>query len=229
MLRDIIKTSAYFNAYIENEDKRIAKFSEKLSTLVDENKKSQCEGYIASFIKNKMSAQYSRGDSREEVRKTFDAYLEHIGKSKISSYADYVDMLSLLVIFNVDTSKLRGLKSEGVKNDALMQSLLSHIVKKASDKKISVLAYPDTYSSFYDFLEEKISEKELLDFVSTKWYASCKDVYWYDSHKSKENTYAGYWCWLAAAVLKIKNGHFSTEISCKYFPSDLGSVSITGS
>jgi hypothetical protein len=36
------------------------------------------------------------------------------------------------------------------------------------------------------------------------WYSTCEEFSWFDTHKSKENVYMGYWSWLAAAIIKKK-------------------------
>lgn len=213
MTRDDIKDKAYFDAYIEGEEKRIAKFKGVFDKASDGGKKNQCAGYIASFLKNKLTAQYSRGDSKEDIRATFCEYLKYAGKSKIDSYSDYVDILSLSIIFDVNADKLEGIRKETAKEDALVSCLYSYIAKKRiPENGSSKLAFPEVYSVFYaSLVGGKDEVQTMLSFIKKGWYESCKDVYWYDSHKSKEDIYAGYWCWLGAAVLKTKG------FSCKFF------------
>ena len=67
-------------------------------------------------------------------------------------------------------------------------------------------------------LENKISTEKFIEYMDKTWYDSCKDFSFYDAHNNKNKTYTGYWCWLAAAVLKIRS---INNVSGKYIPTEV--------
>lgn len=46
-------------------------------------------------------------------------------------------------------------------------------------------------------------KKRLAEYLKIKWYKGNSDAGWYDTHKSKENIYNGYWSFETAAIVKI--------------------------
>lgn len=54
-----------------------------------------------------------------------------------------------------------------------------------------------------------------------KWYKLHKDAAWYDSHKSKQDIYNGYWSFEAGAIAKILNIEDSSLKDEPYYPYDL--------
>ncbi|WP_081779669.1 PoNe immunity protein domain-containing protein [Pseudobutyrivibrio sp. MD2005] len=64
--------------------------------------------------------------------------------------------------------------------------------------------------------EERITI--LNEYLEKKWYKSNRQQYWYDSHKSANNTYFGYWSFESAAVMKILGEDDSLLKDQKYYP-----------
>lgn len=82
----------------------------------------------------------------------------------------------------------------------------------------SKLLYADYYIVFYQYATGQTDFTEFSAYMNNRWYDSNEAMYWYDSHKKKEDVYTGYWCWLAAALMKIR------KATCKdvsYVPVDL--------
>ncbi|MBK8927229.1 MAG: DUF1911 domain-containing protein [Crocinitomicaceae bacterium] len=65
------------------------------------------------------------------------------------------------------------------------------------------------------------SESLIKEFITKDWYKNHKDAGWYDSHKSKHNTYFGYWSFETAAIVVIKGLDDSSFRDCQYYPKDL--------
>lgn len=79
------------------------------------------------------------------------------------------------------------------------------------------------YPAFSETFVKRISEHNadtLFYYVDTMWYHNCKDFPRYDSHKSVQDTYIGYWSFIATI---IKINHFGKAIfeNCVYIPVDL--------
>ena len=65
------------------------------------------------------------------------------------------------------------------------------------------------------------AEAFLAEYLKRKWYSSHSDYYWYNSHESKANTYFGYWCFEAGAIVKIMGLDDSALKDNQYYPYDL--------
>ena len=66
-----------------------------------------------------------------------------------------------------------------------------------------------------------ITSQEILSYLNDYWYSSNSEEAWYDSHKSKDNLYYGYWCYEIGAVVKalgIEDSQFKNQV---YYPYDL--------
>ena len=62
----------------------------------------------------------------------------------------------------------------------------------------------------------EVKMKEYLD----KWYGLHKNDPWYNNHK-KQSGYKGYWCWDAAAVVKIKGLDDASFKDHPHYPYDM--------
>lgn len=95
----------------------------------------------------------------------------------------------------------------------LKRALNREEVKECLD--IDELKYPTYYIIFLDYLYNRVALSELVDYVLNEWYQASAELSWYDSHLSKENVFVGYWCWVAAAVIRMKG---ETARASKYIP-----------
>jgi len=220
MVRDIYKDDQYFRNYLDSQEKRIEKFTGVLAQLSEKDIIAKRERYLADYYRDALTASYSAGKSRAEVKQCFMLYYGALEKSGISDYVELIDVLSLMILFEIREVDLNKIVINEKYEDALVAILESYIDKSEEplETKIGDLLYPEFYAPFYQYLCDKISEKEFVSYIEHEWYSSSKDLYWYDSHKNPENIYVGYWCWLAAASLKIKSAQLSTG---KYIPLDM--------
>lgn len=219
MSREMFKSDSYFEDYITEQNKRIEKFKGALASFdgSDMQKIAQCERILANLYKDLLSAKYSLGASKDEIVEIFELYIDSVINCSVSDYADMVDILSLSVILDINEEKLEPIIQNAEFDDGLVLSLKSYIVGKyeVSGKR---LLYSDYYSPFYFYLKGEKKEAEILSYLENNWYDASDEFAWYDSHNSSENVYVGYWCWLGAAVLKMKS---AIKIEGKYIPSEL--------
>jgi hypothetical protein len=211
MIRDYLKDKAYFEAYIESTNKRIDKFmaiAENLSNSQIEQKK-KCLEVVAGLEKNLINALYSAGRDKVETTSVVKEYINNIGKVGVNSYNDYIDILSLAVVFEVPNNK--------VKDNLRFKDGITEYLKTGDRGEISNLKYADFYGVFADYVTDKISTEDFSSYMENKWYSNCEEFSWYDTHKSKENVYTGYWSWLAAAIMKKKSVQ---KQNIKYIPID---------
>lgn len=224
MIRDTLKSESYFLAYFQEEDKRIAKFKSTLNGLPPEKEKQrvQISRFIATIYRNYVSAMYSSGAKIEAISDTFNVYLDYLKLTKVSDYAETIDVLSLAILTNVDYNSVKSvLKPEF--SDSLTIALEDYLKGGSVEIQTQELKFPSQYFHLWEFLKFKEDTDifEIVSYVSSKWYNSCKDMYWYDTHNSDENIYVGYWCWLAAAIIKISGKHLNNDSSYRYLPVDL--------
>ena len=92
-------------------------------------------------------------------------------------------------------------------NDYIVNFLMRCINENWSLSSQS-LVFPGFYEplkeiidSFDDLSNDTISRK-ILSYLNDFWYSSNSEEAWYDSHKSKDNLYYGYWCYEIGAVVK---------------------------
>jgi hypothetical protein len=200
MSRDKLKDQSYFENYISSTKKRIDKFmmtAEKLDTSQTEQKK-KCLEVVAGLERNLINALYSAGREKKEVEGVVKEYIDIVNNNKvgINSYNDYVDILSLSVIFKIPISKT-GEYSK-------FEDGMTEYLKSGDIEKIYNLKFADFYGAFADYITDKISTADFSSYMENKWYSTCEEFSWFDTHKSKESVYMGYWSWLAAAIMKKK-------------------------
>lgn len=206
MSRELYKDDRYFEDFIIYQNKRINKFEGTLTKLGegDASKVKQCQRILANFYKELISAKYSIGAAKQEVQQIYFQYLKALKQCSISDYAEMVDTLSLAILLDTAADAIGFvLENTDYASDALIDVLKSKI---SGDKKIlekGQLLFPEQYEMFYRYITGTMDTESFVKFMENEWYALCKDFAWFDSHKSTENTYVGYWSWLAGAVLKI--------------------------
>lgn len=149
----------------------------------------------------------------------------------LSAYDEMLWMLSLGYLLDIPTEDFKKLV-EVIDRDGVKDYLFEFIISaKLKDRK------PITEESYREFFGvpvvfEKLrqviietdkakAEKLVKEFVTKDWYKNHKDAGWYNSHKSKHDTYFGYWSFETAAVVKIMGLDDSSFIECQYYPKDL--------
>ena len=63
--------------------------------------------------------------------------------------------------------------------------------------------------------------KDIKTYLEKKWYKGHYGVAWYDTHKSDQMTYYGYWSNETAAAVKILGIDDSCLKNQQYYPYDL--------
>lgn len=225
MSREHYKSDQYFTEYIAEEEKRAEKFRGMMPALKAEEQRVQCARYLAAFEKNILTAKYSRGASKAEIALSFGKYLEALEKCGISAYAEMADVLSLAILLGCPREDMKKTLANPEFDDALILALKRYIiagvveVPGASEKG---LRFEDEYRAFLSYLvsEGEDAARKFVAYIEEKWYPSCSNMSWYDGHKSRENIYAGYWCWPAAALLKMK-GDGAAAAGTVYIPEGL--------
>lgn len=223
MLRDHHKTDAYFTNYLEEQEKRINRFNEKLNHLLQENKPEEkirlCHGFLATMLHDKLYAQYSLGYKKDELEKTFRIYLDHIKVQKRLTYQEAMETISLSIVFRTPIQD--NLTTDQIPLDDLLQAMYCYHRVPITSQTNNGLLFPDTSMVFWETLQGKKSGTELRQYVERNWYNDNKDAPWFNADQREDNTYCGYWCFLGAAIAIIMG--FGKELfeGCPYFPLDV--------
>jgi hypothetical protein len=149
----------------------------------------------------------------------------------LSAYDEMLWMLSLGFLLEIPENEFLKLVHV-IDRDDVRDNLFEFIIRaKLPDRKlIGEESYRDFFGvpKCFEKLRQAISEPDNLkveslikEFITKEWYKNHKDAAWFDSHKSKHNTYFGYWSFETAAVVLIKGLDDSSFRDCPYYPKDL--------
>lgn len=222
MVRDTRKDQAYFEEYIEKQEKRIGKFQQTLEQLTksgaERGKCQQCCIYLEKLCWDMLVAQYSIGSGKDALDKWFTQYCEYVRAQDSLTYNEALNVFSMAILLEKKDVDILTPYPE----DALLDGLKSYSIGQAvAGIENTNLAFPKIFQEFFRCLQGELDAEALRDYVEKKWYPSNREEAWYDSDKRSKGTYCGYWCFVGAAVAKIRGFHTEDFEGCVYFPIDL--------
>ncbi|AZA98532.1 DUF1911 domain-containing protein [Chryseobacterium joostei] len=231
MIRDKIKDSNYFEKYIQQTIDRKSKYIGKIESL--ENPQ---QGYVNSavtldlFTRNILISKYSNGDSIENIAIDYQESLKwfELVYNSRSFYVQLLWMISIGILLDINEeqfNKLVHLIKEDNPDDYLVDFFLSNRieVKNIHDS----FRFPIPYKALYEVIilaqdnRKNDAILRLKKYLDTEWYKGHSDSGWYDNHKSKHDTYAGYWSFESAALVKILQLDDASLKEQQYYPYDL--------
>lgn len=247
IMRDKLKDKEYFEEYLKSSLERHQRGLEKLkSGSVNEDRIIPAQlNQLDSLIK-RIGAFYSSGLPIEDMktilfeaidlcseywagnRKFVGPRNKELNQYGLFHYDEILWMLSigfLLKIPNAQFLELVGTIDQDHIKDKLFEFIIS--AKIPSRHKLDQESYQYgmlLFGKLRDALdqEDKIKAEQLVkNFLEKDWYKEHKDTGWYNSHNSKFNIYAGYWCFEAAAVVAIMELDDSSFRDNQYYPKDL--------
>lgn len=223
MLRDHNQTEAYFNNYLNEQEKRIQRFSKKLEQMVreqrPEEKVRQCHGILARLLHDKLYAQYSLGCPKEDLSATVSLYLDHVKEQNQLTFQETAEALSLAIVFHRPAQKV--LSADRILDDDLLKTLYFWDDRHKTCQESYGLLFPGTARVFWQALEGKTSGSELSRYIQTHWYEDNYDASWFNAAQRNDGTYCGYWCFLGAAVALLMKFDKKLFADCHYFPLDV--------
>ncbi|MFV0381508.1 MAG: PoNe immunity protein domain-containing protein [Breznakia sp.] len=116
------------------------------------------------------------------------------------------------------TKGLDFLKEEDINDYAI--DFLVHSIDSSWKVRDNNIKYPIRYAMLKDIINSK-GTTQIVKGHLDRWYKLHEDSAWYDSHKSKENIYTGYWSYEAGAIVKILNLNDEELKQQQYYPYDL--------
>ncbi len=157
--------------------------------------------------------------------------IEFLNQYTLSGYLRLINMASLSILLNVSYDHFKLLISY-IDKDNVQDSLLEFLINYY-DKERPILdneSYRETFdiNNRYGRLKDIIVEsdkvkasKELKCFLEKEWYNSFKGTPLYNQHKKSHSIYHGYWCFVAAAIVKVKDLDDTSFRGNQYYPKDL--------
>jgi len=149
----------------------------------------------------------------------------------LSAYDEMLWMLSLGFLLDIPNEEFQKLVNV-IDKDGVKDNLFEFIIraKLPNRKPIEKESYQEFFGVPKVFEKLRLAIKEtdktkaemlIKEFITKEWYKNHKDAGWYNSHKSKHNTYFGYWSFETAAVVAIMDLDDSSFKDCEYYPKDL--------
>ena len=165
-------------------------------------------------------ARYSRGDDIACLRSDFVEIYEEWIMSFFppDAYNENLKMLSLAVLFEIEEN-LIALTKRKMKEKEVKDWLLLFLI--GEEQPDLPLLFPDRFQMMKALVEEKETDKPrlLAKYLKENWYNEKCDCY--ESHKSSQNIYYGYWSFEAGAIAKILKLDDSNLKDVPYYPYDL--------
>lgn len=223
MIRDRIKDFNYFDVFIEEDSQRIDKFTSKLNNgEVKEERIFPVKTKIHDLKLGVLIAKYSQGESLEILKSEYMNLVEEWENVfEPEFYNKNLKMISLAVLFNVNTNILASIKKMLKKdniNDWLLEFLLDSSYQNTVDIKTELL-FPDSFSGLKKAVYDESPVEKLKAYLSKEWYN--EDCGCYEAHKSAQNIYYGYWSLEAGAISKILKLDDEELKGQQYYPYDL--------
>ena len=206
------KDEEYFMQYIDEQKERINKFK-KLFDSCAETEKPRAARFISGRLKDLIAAQFSCNDSIDSIRISVEEYAYYSTTNGFSSYSEYVDFLALLIIVGIKEEICIPVSSD---YDDDLTRIFNSYISQEEPSLTGSLCYPEYYGFIRDYCTGILSLDELISYVDEKWYRSSMGFYWFDSHLRNDNTYTGYWCYIASAALRIKGDYERIPETTKY-------------
>lgn len=149
----------------------------------------------------------------------------------LSGYIGVLELVSLGILLNVSDNVFNKIIIN-IERDQVKDFLLDFLFCYKYEKRNPIKE--ESYQKFFHINErygrlkkiisesdKRIAEQELKYFLEKEWYSSFKGTPLYNLHENIHNLYVGYWCFIARAIVKIKQLDDSTFRNNRYYPKDL--------
>ncbi|WP_026907682.1 PoNe immunity protein domain-containing protein [Paucisalibacillus globulus] len=236
-MRDTLKNNRYNNSYykdyLDYELSRLEKFQRAVDNVInlrgesDRGVQSGLRTIVGTYF-NIINALYSSGAPLEEIKKLFSEVVNSMKKvwNSDSGYVEMVWMLSIGIMLNISKDKMAVLE-EMVKEDGLEDYLIDFLLHYSNsnwDIQAKQFKFETPYKYLYKVFDAKDkleAESNLKKYLIKEWYSGHNDTGWYDTHKSSENIYSGYWSFESGAIAKILKLDDEVLKQVPYYPYDM--------
>ncbi len=246
-MRDKNKNKEYFEGYLSKSIERHHKRAEKIQAQnLEEEKVVTLNHMMIGSLIGRIKAIYSSGLEIEQMtpllieaidisslswpgnRKFIGSEGVELDQYSLGTYDEMLWMLSLGYLLDIPTEhfeKLVYIIDQDQVKDKLFEFIISAKIQTRSN--LEQESYKNGWKIFGKMREatevvDKAKAESLIKvFLEKEWYKEHKNVGWYGNHKGKHDTYSGYWCFEAAAVVAIKGLNDTSFRDNEYYPKDL--------
>jgi hypothetical protein len=226
-LRDKIKSEEYLKTYFDEEKNRIYKFQMKLNNNeIREDRILPVKEVMHDIKYHMMIAKYSAGYPIDDVKTDYMEVLQGMPQywSKDKELSKRINMLSLGILLGIE-DKYFDILVKFIEETGNKEYMFDYLINfRKADWEISNCVRYDTVFGWIKEVTQKDkleAQTFLKEYINKKWYPTHNDFYWYNNHKSKFNTYFGYWSFEAGAIVKVMGLDDTMLKDCKYYPYDL--------
>lgn len=222
-MRDQIKDLEYFNDFLQEEQARITRFSDKLANgEVKPERQLPVKTKIHDLKLGILTARYSRGDELSVLEGEYAELLKSWEEVwEPDNYNKNLKMISLGVLFEGDivlAKEMKAMLKAANIDDWLLNFLLCSWIGSGMENKDGDLIFPKDFSLIQEVVLTHNRRESLQEYLSC-WYR--EDCGCYEAHKSSQKIYYGYWSFEAGAVAKILNIDDTGMEQMLYYPYDL--------
>ena len=247
-MRDTRANEEYFEKYRKNEEYGVSRSLPVVNGLLDPEKDlnkvlDRIRGYANSHL-GLVKYAYSMGSPVEDIRELVPLAISALVIEKATNvrllpaetieiahnfstlrdtYIDALSILSLAVIFDLPTDEISEATSDAG-GDTLFELIASGQTSLAADAPVH-LAWPRPYGRLLAVFQAEESKRPKLMLAFLKvWHQQNKGASWWNSHERVAVgglSYGGYWCFEAAAVVKLLGIEDSSFRDNEFYPADL--------
>jgi len=220
-MRDHIKNVEYFDIFLNEELTRIAKFESKLKN--NEVKEDRIDAVKSKLIELKLGvliAQYSMGKSVDTIKKDYCSILYACSDVwRPSLYMRNLQIISLGILLNLK-EEMKEVVLPLIISSNTKDWLYEYLIV---GENTNTILFPEPYDMVKEIVDSSDANKSLLleEYIKNKWYKAHNDCGWYDTHKSNQNVYSGYWSFEAGAIAKILKIDDEELKDLPYYPYDM--------
>ncbi|WP_239352099.1 PoNe immunity protein domain-containing protein [Snodgrassella communis] len=236
-MRTHLKTQDYFNTYFELQTDDLNYYENSLKEgTVKENRIPAVKRKIFIITLHTLIAKYTSGYAIEELRKEFPLVINRFVEGwnandstpeddvHFDEYLLMLRMLSLGVLLETgqdNFNKIIEVLHKSNRKDDLFSFIISY--KTGYPSMVNKLTY-EQFRPLCETTKEMDKNKAitiLKNYLEKDWYKSMKLTYWYDNHKSKADTFFGYWSFESGALAKILGLDDTALKDQPYYPYDM--------
>ena len=205
-MRDTRKNQDYFSEYITYQKKRIQTKVDKLNkcAVSDSEKRKRINVSLLHYKMDLLIAMFSAGANKSEMVNCIQEVSETIEDMESCDYESLLNFLSLAVIYEQKEKVVNVVKKYNnfIASDKLLNMFANYLLEENViwSGNFAIEKIYNELNSIFD--KGADISKVLLEYIEN-WYENRKEAAWYDSAKSNNDTYVGYWCFECAALAKI--------------------------
>jgi hypothetical protein len=226
-VRDKIKDEAYFQNYFDEENYGLEDYQKSLdNNEIREDRILPVKESMQDIRYHIMVAKYSAGYPLEDVKKDYIGVLHGMFPywADDPELSERINMVAIGIMLEIEDEYFDVL-AKFIDETGEKEYMFDYFIHsrrpgwEISDK----VRFSGVFGWIKEVTQMNKSDAEvfLADYLKSKWYSTHGDFYWHDNHKSKVNTYFGYWCFEAGAIVKIMGLDDTAFKDNQYYPYDL--------